>query len=326
MAAVQTFTRRKDPIEQFYNIDTKLGSGAFSTVFRATPKPDGNPVAVKIIQKEGQMKRVLLVENEIKCWSCLRHPAIVTLFEVFDMETQFCLVQEIVTGGELFDRIVEKQFYSERDACSLLRQIVAGVQHMHQRGVIHRDLKPENLLLSDKTDEARVLVADFGLAATSEDTRRLKKPVGTPGYIAPEVIKCIDDEPSSVVSFECDIWAVGVILYILLCGFPPFDIEDEQKGLEEAVNANYTFPADAWDVISDSVKDLIRRILVVDRTQRLTAQQILEHPWVAQGADRGDNLSKVIEQMSKFNARRKWRKAINATRALKRFQVFSKKK
>eukprot|EP00727_Mastigamoeba_balamuthi_P002570 m51a1_g1231 putative camk camk1 protein kinase (1513) ;mRNA; f:532582-538988 len=310
-----TFAHKNEAVQNDYTMGPELGSGAFSKVYSAVCKQTGEKRAVKVISKNGLVKQVLLVENEIKCWSRLRHPSVVALYEVYETSESYAFVQELVTGGELFDRIVENQYYSEADASGMLRQITEGVLHCHKSGVIHRDLKPENLLCSDPTPRARVLIADFGLAAMSEDERRLRKPVGTPGYIAPEVLETIDDEKARPAGPESDVWSLGVILYVLLCGFPPFDIEDEQKGMEEALVASYSFPHDsAWDDISDTAKGLIKSILVVDPKKRPTAQQILDHPWVKQTvAGRNKPLQKTIEQMVKFNARRKWKVAIRAT-------------
>eukprot|EP01105_Mastigella_eilhardi_P019321 TRINITY_DN453_c0_g1_i1.p1 TRINITY_DN453_c0_g1~~TRINITY_DN453_c0_g1_i1.p1 ORF type:complete len:321 (+),score=94.41 TRINITY_DN453_c0_g1_i1:618-1580(+) len=297
--------------------------GTFSTVRIGVSVKSGELVAVKVIKKTTNDKKdMAAVENEIECWSLLDHPHIVTMKEVYDTTTSYCIVQELVTGGELFDKIVERSQYSEKDASELVLHILQAVNHMHERGVIHRDLKPENLLLSDKTDKAIIKLADFGLSCKTTDAKRMRKAVGTPGYISPEVLVSLED-PSIVCGKEVDIWAVGVIAFILLCGYPPFYAEDEETSFELTIMGQFEFASHSWTNISAEAKDLISHILVVDPASRYTAQQIIDHPWM-KGNCPNAHLTETVTALKKFNARQKWKAAMAAAAALRKFAAAGK--
>lgn len=218
---------------------------------------------------------------------------------------------ELVTGGELFDRIVERGQYTERDAADVIATLCDALNHMHAHNVVHRDLKPENILLSDKSPDAPLKVADFGLARVVSNKDLMRTACGTPGYVAPEVLRNQGYEGGAI-----DMWSTGVILYILLCGFPPFHEEELPALFDQILRAKYDFPSPWWDPISIDAKDLVRKLLELDPKKRLTAKQVLEHGWMSNGSS--TVLSAAQASMRKYNASRKLKKAANKLIAAQR--------
>jgi len=205
----------------------------------------------------------------------LNHPNILKLYEVYESDEEFSLVMELVTGKELFDKIVEKGQYTEKEAANIIRQIVSAVAYLHEHGIAHRDLKPENLLTSmDGTIES-IKIADFGFSKNfGED--KLKTSCGSPGYVAPEVLTN-EDYDNSV-----DMWSVGVIIYILLCGYPPFYADNAPALFKKIMEVKYDFDDPSWENVSAEAKDLIGHLLVKDPKSRYTAAQCASNPWVMQ--------------------------------------------
>jgi len=217
----------------------------------------------------------------------LHHKNIIALEEVFEEDETIYLVLELVTGGELFDQIVSRGTYSERDAANVVRQILEAVAYMHDNGIAHRDLKPENLLCSGP-DSNIIKVTDFGL---SKDFGKasLKTSCGTPDYVAPEVLK------GNAYDNSVDIWSVGVICYILLCGFPPFYGNTDQQIFEKIMKANYDFPSPDWDDITEDAKEFIQAILVLEPHERPTALECLQAPWIVSQAP-----ARALNQIDSF--------------------------
>eukprot|EP00350_Pseudokeronopsis_sp_OXSARD2_P000617 CAMPEP_0170540916 /NCGR_PEP_ID=MMETSP0211-20121228/810_1 /TAXON_ID=311385 /ORGANISM="Pseudokeronopsis sp., Strain OXSARD2" /LENGTH=212 /DNA_ID=CAMNT_0010843473 /DNA_START=58 /DNA_END=696 /DNA_ORIENTATION=+ len=203
-------------------MDEFLGQGSFAKVQRGTNKKTGEKVAIKIIAKEAlELEDKIALQNEIDILTQVDHPNIVKLYEIFEDETTYYLVMELMTGGELFDQIMEKEFYSEKEAAETIRPIIDAIQYCHSLNIIHRDIKPENLLYSSKNPEKAIIkVSDFGLARYISVKTLATTTCGTPGYVAPEIL---EQKPYGK---ECDYWSIGVVLYILLCGFPPFYDEE----------------------------------------------------------------------------------------------------
>jgi len=239
----------------------------------------------------------------------------VKLYDLYETETEYFLVLQLITGGELFDRIVELVHYSEKDASEIVKKIVLGVQHLHSKKIVHRDLKPENLLLTTKEPDANVLITDFGLSAILLEGQKLYRAVGTPGYLAPEVLETLDT--SEGYTEEVDLWGVGVIMYILLCGFPPFYGEDDDEIYDKICEGYFEYPSPYWDNISDDAKSLIDHLLVLDPHTRYTSEQVLNHKWIAENT-RTDVLGATISELRKFNARRKLRKGIYSVIAMQK--------
>jgi len=214
-----------------------------------------------------------LLEREIDIMKKLQHPNIIQLMEVIDSPDTLYLIIEYAGGGELFDAIVNKGQYSEADAGKIIKQILEAIQYVHDHGIAHRDLKPENLLLSAEAKEDCIKIADFGLSKDFGQ-EQLQTSCGTPDYVAPEVLL---GEPYDM---SVDIWSIGVICYVLLCGFPPFYGETQKELFENIMSGTFDFPSPEWDSVSDGAKTFIKKILVVDASKRYTAEQALNDPWL----------------------------------------------
>eukprot|EP00002_Diphylleia_rotans_P031031 TRINITY_DN6425_c0_g1_i1.p1 TRINITY_DN6425_c0_g1~~TRINITY_DN6425_c0_g1_i1.p1 ORF type:complete len:339 (-),score=81.84 TRINITY_DN6425_c0_g1_i1:153-1169(-) len=290
-----------------YELLEKLGSGTFATVRLARDKRTGEKWAIKIIDKQAAKADLGMMEREVDIMQRVQHRNIIYMHEIYDTESKLYLVLELVTGGELFDRIVKRGSYSEKDASSVTRKIVGAIAYLHDLGIVHRDLKPENLLYSDETDEAEIKLADFGLSRIIGENTLLKTACGTPGYVAPEVLK------GTGYGAPVDIWSVGIILYILLCGFPPFYDDNVQVLFQQIVSGNFSFPEPWWDDISDSAKDLIKRMLTVEPAERITASEAMQHPWLLGESANDSNLDRTLDSMKTFNSRRRFKMAVLAT-------------
>ncbi|XP_071520353.1 calcium/calmodulin-dependent protein kinase type 1 isoform X1 [Panulirus ornatus] len=213
---------------------------------------------------------------------------------------------ELVTGGELFDRIVEKGSYTEKDAADLIRQVLEAVDYMHDQGVVHRDLKPENLLYFSQDEDSKIMISDFGLSKM-EDSGIMATACGTPGYVAPEVLA------QKPYGKAVDVWSIGVIAYILLCGYPPFYDENDANLFAQILKGEFEFDSPYWDEISDSAKDFIRQLMCVDVEKRYTCKQSLRHPWICGNAASDRNIhSSVSEQLKKNFAKSRWRQLMHA--------------
>jgi len=261
----------------------------------------------------------LALQQEVDILSQIDHPNVVKLFEIFDEQVTIYLVMEIMTGGELFDRIVEKEHYSEKEASDTLKPIVDAIRYCHNMDIIHRDLKPENLLYATKDESAVIKISDFGLARFIQNELATTA-CGTPGYVAPEILL------GKGYGKEVDYWSIGVILYIMLCGFPPFFDENNQALFEMIKKCEYEFPSPFWDDISEMAKDLIRKLLVADPKARLTADEIISHPWIVGSSTPRVDLPNVTAKMKEFNAKRRLRRAAYSVMALNRFKDFGKAK
>ncbi|XP_064486717.1 calcium/calmodulin-dependent protein kinase type 1-like [Ornithodoros turicata] len=311
--------RKKDKeavsVEDKYEFKDLLGTGAFSQVVLAESKDTpGVMHAIKCIDKKALKGKEDSLENEIKVLRRLKHPNIVQLLETYEDKSKVYLVMELVTGGELFDRIVEKGSYTEKDASDLIRQILEAVDYMHTQGVVHRDLKPENLLYYSPDEESKIMISDFGLSKM-EDSGIMATACGTPGYVAPEVLA------QKPYGKAVDVWSIGVIAYILLCGYPPFYDESDANLFAQILKGEFEFDSPYWDEISDSAKDFIRHLICVDVENRYTCKQALAHPWISGNTASDKNIhGSVSEQLKKNFAKTKWRQAYNATAVIRQMR------
>uniref|UniRef100_A0A8C2PNQ3 calcium/calmodulin-dependent protein kinase n=1 Tax=Cyprinus carpio TaxID=7962 RepID=A0A8C2PNQ3_CYPCA len=297
--ATTTCTRFTDE----YQLYEELGKGAFSVVRRCVKLSTGQEYAAKIINtKKLSARDHQKLEREARICRLLKHPNIVRLHDSISEEGFHYLLFDLVTGGELFEDIVAREYYSEADASHCIQQILEAVLHCHQMGVVHRDLKPENLLLASKCKNAAVKLADFGLAIEVQgDQQAWFGFAGTPGYLSPEVLR------KEAYGKPVDIWACGVILYILLVGYPPFWDEDQHKLYQQIKAGAYDFPSPEWDTVTPEAKNLINQMLTINPAKRITAQEALKHPWVCQRSTVASMMHRqeTVECLKKFNARRK---------------------
>uniref|UniRef100_A0A8C6NYP1 calcium/calmodulin-dependent protein kinase n=1 Tax=Nothobranchius furzeri TaxID=105023 RepID=A0A8C6NYP1_NOTFU len=277
--------------------------GAFSVVRRCVKLCTGQEYAAKIINtKKLSARDHQKLEREARICRLLKHPNIVRLHDSISEEGFHYLIFDLVTGGELFEDIVAREYYSEADASHCIHQILDSVSYTHQHDIVHRDLKPENLLLASKCKNAAVKLADFGLAIEVQGEQQAWFGfAGTPGYLSPEVLR------KEAYGKPVDIWACGVILYILLVGYPPFWDEDQHKLYQQIKAGAYDFPSPEWDTVTPEAKNLINQMLTINPAKRITAQEALKHPWVCQRSTVASMMHRqeTVECLKKFNARRK---------------------
>lgn len=314
MAAGATFQSLYDV--DFNNKSEILGTGAFSTVYRCIHRATGQKYAVKVINVALMKdKDKIKIEKEAEICTLVKHPNIVTLRDFVKEATKYYLVFELVSGGELFEEIVTRSYYNERDASICMGQIFSAVQECHKHNVIHRDLKPENLLLAHNGTDAPVKLTDFGLAVIMKSGPEYFGFAGTPGYLSPEVCKRTPYDKA------VDIWACGVIMYILLAGYPPFWHEDHKVLYEQIKAGDYNYPSPEWDSVTPAAKELIDRMLCLDPARRITVDECLAHPWVARRDEVASKIHRqgTIDELKKFNARRKLKGGVRAVQVVRGF-------
>ncbi|CAI9768609.1 unnamed protein product [Fraxinus pennsylvanica] len=299
--------RPMEDVRSTYTIGKELGRGQFGVTHLCTHKQTGEQYACKIIAKRKLVNKedVEDVQREVQImYHLAEQPNIVQLMGAYEDKHSVHLVMELCAGGELFDRIIAKGHYTERAAASLLRTIVQIVHTCHSMGVIHRDLKPENFLLLNKDENAPLKATDFGLSVFYKEGEVFKDIVGSAYYIAPEVLK-------RKYGPEVDIWSIGVMLYILLCGVPPFWAESENGIFNAILRGQVDFTSDPWPSISNGAKDLVRKMLNSDPKQRLTAYQVLDHPWIKEDGEAPDTPldTAVLDRLKQFRAMNKFKKA-----------------
>jgi calcium/calmodulin-dependent protein kinase I len=296
-----------------WELGKELGSGHFAKVRLCTNQASGQVAAVKIIKKPKGSK-LAIIKSEVDILKSIDHPYIVKCFEAVDSPDKMYLVMEIMKGGELFDRIVDKGHFTEGDAVDVTAKLLSAMKYLHDKGIAHRDLKPENLLMTDDSETAEVKITDFGLSKVfDEQSQVMQTPCGTPGYIAPEVLLMKGYDK------QCDIWSLGVIVYILLCGFPPFYADNDAQLFEKIKKGEYEFLRPYWDPISDSAKDFIRTMLQVDPKKRVTCDQAMAHPWLKDGVDKLKvSLPTLIPEMKATLAKRRMKAAFLAVQASER--------
>ncbi|XP_078105449.1 calcium/calmodulin-dependent protein kinase IGa [Sander vitreus] len=291
-------------IKEVFDFIGKMGSGSFSEVFMVREKKTGQLYAMKCLRKKHLAHSNL--ENEINVLRRIQHENVVGLEDFYESRTHYYLVMQLVSGGELFDRILDKGVYTEKDASTVIQQVLQAVSYLHENGIVHRDLKPENLLYYNTDENAKIMVSDFGLSKTVEHGT-MSTACGTPRYVAPEVLA------QKPYSKAVDCWSIGVITYILLCGYPPFFEENETRLLSKIMRAEYAFHSPFWDDISESAKDFIRNMMEKNPTKRFLTEQALRHPWIAGNAAKDlDIYQSVYEQMERNFAKSKWKQAFNA--------------
>eukprot|EP01128_Nolandella_sp_AFSM9_P005646 TRINITY_DN2773_c0_g1_i1.p1 TRINITY_DN2773_c0_g1~~TRINITY_DN2773_c0_g1_i1.p1 ORF type:complete len:716 (-),score=127.00 TRINITY_DN2773_c0_g1_i1:82-2229(-) len=319
---------QEGPVSVHYRVGKQLGTGAFSVVSHVTHRESGREAAVKVIDTVKHRHQADLLKSELKVLSLVKgNPHIVELIDVYEDDSSLSLVLELVQGGELFDKIAEKGYYSEKEGSKILRTIVEAVHHCHSVGVIHRDLKPENLLCGSQSFDnlTDLKLTDFGASIYVKKGEKVTGGIGSPSYCAPEVITNVPYDHS------VDMWSVGVISYIVLGGYAPFDKDLKMPLNLQITTAAFEFHDEEWAEVGASARDFISKLLVVDPKKRLTAAEALAHPFISNGSVLGTNaLAQTHQRFARFNARRKFRASVLSVMATNRLGgllgTFKKKK
>eukprot|EP00808_Paulinella_micropora_P028921 g49349.t1 len=308
--------REGSKITNHYILKEKLGQGNFAIVRRGIRKSDQKEFAIKMIMKKRlRPEEMQATHDEVEIMQRIDHPHCVKLYEMFHTKKELYMVMELLTGGELFDRIVEKKSFSEQKAVRIVKSIADALAYLHRNGITHRDLKPENLLLADMSDDAAVKITDFGFAKfrVNADVDMITA-CGTPGYVAPEVLEGKPYGPA------VDVWSLGVIMYILLCGFPPFFHPKTEKLYKLIKSGRFDFPAEYFSMVTQNAKNLICKCLVVDPQKRITAEEILSDPWIVGKAATRDLGATVIENIRVLQCKQRLRRTVQAIIALIKFK------
>ena len=306
----QTFVGRMNgDLEDKYDILEEIGIGGYSRVLKIQNIETGKLYACKELQKN-ELADIDSFNREIDILIKLDHPNIIKLYEVYENEDFIYIVMELCNGGELFDRIIKRTEmgnpFTEKEAATIFKQLMSAVSYCHSNKIVHRDLKPENLLLLNNDDDTHIKIIDFGtsLIFKKKNTSMFDR-VGTAYYISPEVIDGYYDE-------KCDVWSCGIILYILLCGYPPFNGRDDEEIFLNIRRLNYSFPSPEWNNISNDAKDLLKSI-ICDQFMRLNDEQVLNHIWLknlAPNAKEGEKIQININSFKNYSSSNKLKKAV----------------
>ncbi|KAJ8409378.1 hypothetical protein AAFF_G00235760 [Aldrovandia affinis] len=305
-----------------YDLGQIVKSEEFCEIFRAKDKNTLKMYTCKKFLKKDGRKVRKAAKNEILILKMVKHPNILQLIDVYETRKEYFLFLELATGREVFDWILDQGYYSERDTSNVIRQVMEAVGYLHSLQIVHRNLKLENLVYYNRLKQSKIVISDFHLAKLENGL--IKEPCGTPEYLAPEVVG------RQRYGRPVDCWALGVIMYILLSGNPPFydetdddDYENHDKNLFRKILAgDYEFDSPYWDDISDSAKGLVARLMEVDQDQRLTAQEAINHEWISGNAASNKNIKDgVCAQIEKNFAKAKWKKAVRVTTIMKRLRA-----
>ena len=302
----QTFVGRMNgDLEDKYDILEEIGIGGYSRVLKIQNIETGKLYACKELQKN-ELADIDSFNREIDILIKLDHPNIIKLYEVYENEDFIYIVMELCNGGELFDRIIKRTEmgnpFTEKEAATIFKQLMSAVSYCHSNKIVHRDLKPENLLLLNKEENSPIKVIDFGMSVIYKDNDCMYERVGTAYYIAPEVLDGFYDE-------KCDIWSAGIILYILLCGYPPFNGDDDNEIMKNVKTKIFSYPEEEWNSVSEDAKNLINRILV-DGNIRPSAQEILNDTWVKNLAPHSKlNIKLNVNSFKNYEGSNKLKKA-----------------
>ena len=278
-----------------YTVEKEIGAGGYARCLLVKNKTTGQLYACKELQKN-KLNNVASLKSEIQILIKLDHPNIIKLYEIYENDNYIYLVMELCTGGELFDRIIQKteqgKQFTEKEVANIFQQMMSAINYCHSNKIVHRDLKPENLLLATQDENSPIKVIDFGMSRIFNNKQAMFDKVGTAYYISPEVLDGFYDE-------KCDIWSAGVILYILLCGYPPFNGNDDDEIFESIKKRKFVYPDAEWANISKEAKDLINKMLS-DPLTRLTAEQVLGHPWLVNQLNKNTKAKEIKLNFNTF--------------------------
>jgi len=300
---IEENTIKKRTFHDSYNVQNQIGAGGYAVVMSGICINTNKNVAIKVFDKKHMTKDdEININREVDILKSIDHPNIIKILDFFDEEDHYYIVLELAEGGELFDRIIERERYSEKDARDVVMILIDAIKFCHDRDIVHRDLKPENLLLQSKDEDTHIKIADFGFATITHD-RSLHQYMGSPGYLAPEILL------SKQYGKEIDLWAIGVITYILLCGYPPFGENSD----DEVIRADFTFNEKYWKNVSVDAKDFIKSLIVVDPEKRLTAAGAVEHKWLKVEDEHisRNTLDSTLEELRHYQSVRKLRIAVH---------------
>mmetsp|Transcript_30288 Transcript_30288/g.57102 ORF Transcript_30288/g.57102 Transcript_30288/m.57102 type:complete len:403 (+) Transcript_30288:225-1433(+) len=310
-------------VRDLYKLGKTLGTGGFAVVKLGTHKETKVNYAMKIMAlPQGNTKDEMTqredIFKEINILLSVKHPNVIYLHEYFEEVTKVYLVTELLTGGELLDALLERGTYSEADARLCFKQLLEGIAYLHKLNIVHRDLKLENLLLSTKGDFTTIKIADFGLAKKSAESN-METICGTPQYVAPEVLESANKahHGQNAYTANVDMWSAGVVLFVLLGGYPPFYDESEPALFEKIKRGHFAFDDECWDDISAGAKDLISKLLVVNPQTRLTSEEALNHPWMNSSSVSTAHMKHAQPNM-KENFKRRFKGSVAAIIATKR--------
>jgi calcium-dependent protein kinase len=285
----------KGSILDKYSVEKEIGAGGYARCLLLKNKTTGQQYACKELLKN-KLNNVASLKSEIQILIKLDHPNIIKLYEIYENDNYIYLVMELCTGGELFDRIIQKteqgKQFTEKEVAQIFQQMMSAINYCHSNKIVHRDLKPENLLLANKDENSPIKVIDFGMSRIFNDKQAMFDKVGTAYYISPEVLDGFYDE-------KCDIWSAGIILYILLCGYPPFNGNDDDEIFESIKKRKFVYPDSEWAHVSNEAKDLINKMLS-DPLTRLTAEQVLSHPWLKKQLNKETKASEIKINFNTF--------------------------
>jgi len=299
-----------------YRTGKFLGQGSYAKVKEAIEIETGKKFAAKVINKEFMAGKEMFFINELNILKkvSMAHPNLVTLHSYFETPLNWYLIMDLCEGGELFERLYQKGTFYEKDAIHVIKQVLEGIAYLHDNNIVHRDIKAENIMFRTKAEDSEIVIADFGLSRfiNSDSDRMLQTVCGTQGYMAPEII--LHKGHGKPV----DMWAIGVLTFIILSGYCPFSGETVAEENNNIVHCNYEFePEDFWTGISDNAKDFIRKLLVLDPEKRMTAHEALQHEWiVSKPAEAVDLLPTVRD-----NLKKKFRKAVIAINVVNRLRT-----
>ncbi|CCG84353.1 protein of unknown function [Taphrina deformans PYCC 5710] len=298
--------------KKHYKFTRTLGAGTYGVVREAEHDKFGK-VAVKIIEKKTVKGHEDMVYDEIRMLQGLDHPHIIHFKEWFESTTKFYVTTTLATGGELFDRICALGKFTERDAVTLMSQVLGAINYLHERGIVHRDLKPENLLYLTPAADSQLVLADFGIAKQVNDKETLRSMAGSYGYAAPEILLRVGH------SFPADLWSLGVITYTILCGYSPFRAEDRDELIAETCRADVIFHDRYWGTVSQAAKEFILHLLNPNTKERFTAKQALADVWITGKTATESDLLPAVK--AGFNARKKFKRAIELVRLSNRLKA-----